>query len=163
MLILLGAGFAEYSFAQQPTPIVQKGGATSPGMEHYVLVKKLIRLGGQSKTAFRAVQWETLNDLLEPLFEQPETDAEKVKICISSVRSKLFTNQTAALDAINDITPESVVPPNPVGFLDELFPGTTAPAPREPFPRPLVPYALRVYAENVAKPRFYRFKCKQRK
>ncbi|HLK57885.1 MAG TPA: PQQ-binding-like beta-propeller repeat protein [Chthonomonadaceae bacterium] len=108
----------------QPPPSAQKGSAASPGIELYVFVKKLSRVGAESKTAFQAKQWEPLSDLLEPLFEQPELDPRTAPLLMSQIREKLTPEQTAALDAIQDITPASVVPPAPAGF-----PGGPPPGP----------------------------------
>ena len=87
----------------------------STGIQVYVLVKKLGRVNGAAETAFTPAQADKLLDLLEPLFERPQLDPGRNFALIADVRGALTPAQTAALDAIQDITPESLAPPAPAG------------------------------------------------
>jgi hypothetical protein len=82
---------------------------TSPGIDLYVLVKKLNRV--HATAPFTAGQAEKLSDLLEPLFEQPDLNPADAQKRLQEARSLLTPEQTTALAAIHDITAESVLRP----------------------------------------------------
>jgi hypothetical protein len=104
-------------------PIGEPGGPGFPGgnrpagravaLDLYVLVKKLGRVGAKPETAFAPDQAGKLGDLLEPLFERPELAPGETRALIAEVRADLTPAQTTAVDAIQDITPQSILPPAP--------------------------------------------------
>ncbi len=114
-----GFGPPPGGFGQPPMgQAANRNGATDrpAGFEVYALVKKLNRVNAQPETAFTAAQAEKLGDLLEPLFERPELAPRDVQETVANVRSVLNPAQTTAIDAIRDITPQSLMPaPTPGG------------------------------------------------
>jgi outer membrane protein assembly factor BamB len=113
-------GSSDAPKAAVPGPAASSSAPAKPasgptGLDVYVLVKKLSRINAHAETAFSPSQSEKLNDLLEPLFEQPELDLREPRALLTAVRRDLNGKQVAALDAIQDITPQSVMPAVPAG------------------------------------------------
>jgi outer membrane protein assembly factor BamB len=102
--------------ATAPPSSAQTKPATGPtGLDLYVLVKKLSRINARAETAFTPAQAQKLSDLLEPLFERPELDPNDTRVLLAEVRRNLTHAQSAALAAIQDVTPQSVMPLVPAG------------------------------------------------
>jgi outer membrane protein assembly factor BamB len=108
MLALPDGALAQAPGLSAPPPAASS--APAAGLELYVLVKKLSRIGARAETAFTPGEARKLGDLLEPLFEEPELDLQEAHTLLLTVPGSLTRAQTDALDAIQDITPQSIMP-----------------------------------------------------